>query len=268
MRLSANDMQKKAFTLLETMVALGIVVLALGAGASISRSILVGGQVGEDAFHANQLADNAIAAVKGTQAYIFNGTLADKTLSNFFQLAVPPGPTATRVIIPYRSAANSGNNVYPVSWCFDAGSCSSSVKSSIGTLGVQRTLQDDFNGGGIETIAVNRNPDLASSEFRNTVDYLLPTTAVARIQSFAECTGVCTWDYYTRKITLRRLTTDFLGNAAATGSAFELKVEVSNLRTSVKVSKTVLLTDFGATGNTGANQGGNATTQQQQQAQN
>jgi hypothetical protein len=247
------------------MIALGIVVLALGAGASINRSIIVGGQVGEDTFHANQLADNAIEMMKGTQAYVFNGTSSNKSLDWYFGL----NGFAERALIPYRSAVVGGENTYPISWCVDKPG-NDPCKDTTSKIGnVTSTIGQDFTAGGAEVIAVNR--DVATTEYRNTIDYL--TEAGGNIPLLSGCVAPCYWDYFSRRTTIKKLPNDFLGTGGNNVTAYQVSVVVTNLRTSTKVTKTVLLTDFGSSGYTGANGapgfvlGAQQQQQQQQQQQ-
>ncbi|CAN5176727.1 hypothetical protein BH11PAT4_BH11PAT4_3150 [soil metagenome] len=246
-------MRKPGFTLLETMIALGIVVLALGAGATINRSILIGGQTAEDTFHANQLADNVITMLKGTQSYVFNRVNPgdNRSLETYFGL----NGTTVHPLIPYRNGAQGPENNYLTSWCVDTAivnACESSITSKIGGT---RTIGQDFADvatAGSETIAVNREVvTLSTTEYRNTIDYL--TQAGGNIPLFTACGGACYWDYFSRKTTIQKLPAAFLGNATGTGSAYQVVVEVTNLRTRTKITRIALLTDFGVAGNTGAN---------------
>jgi prepilin-type N-terminal cleavage/methylation domain-containing protein len=238
---------KSGFTLLETMIALGIVVLALGAGASVNRALLVGAKVSDETFHANQLADSAISMVQVTQAYVLNKTTGDKSLSAYFNLS---GNTE-HVLIPYSTTGGTytqPNNRNQLAWCVSGSSLTCGNTQSRILNGVtQRTISQDLSGRTIagvlwvsgEHIAVQRG----STDTRNIIDYF---ATGASVPGLAECTATCTWEYYLRKITMKKLSepTFISGN----GSLYQLRVEVTNMRTRTAISRVVLLSDFGAVG--------------------
>ena len=222
-------MRRSAFTLLETMIALGIVVMAIGAGATMSRVVFAASQQSEDVVHASNLADEAIHLLQVTQQYVAlpTGGSGAKDLTSYLRLP----DSQSRLLIPYATAASPKD----VKWCVagigtaggvdNACTYPTNLANAAG-LGMQVS---DMITSKKETIVVNRN----ASDTRLLVD---ATTTSGAVTPYSDPN----WDYYTRTITITPSTTFLSGSSVTT---YQVLVTVQNVLTKLQVQRSLLLTD-------------------------
>lgn len=216
-------MKRSAFTLLETMIALAIVVVGLGAGAALSRSVFLAGQQSEDQIQAATLVEDAYGLVSATQREIQAATRADKTLSGFFALTAG----VAKSIVPFNSA--SAGQPLALNWCAPITGqpeTGGSVVCNAKISDVDGAALSSFFASG-EKILVNR----ADADGRSVIDL---TSSTGTVVSSANPN----WDVYQRQIQLTKQT--LVAGSAAT---YNLAVQVKNLTTGYTVNRQFILTD-------------------------
>ncbi len=227
-------MQRRGFTLIETLISLAIVIIVLAGAVSFSRSFFVTGQVSEDRAQAEGLVDDALGLLVSLQRTVRSvdcsptPTCAVNNLSTF--LYVDKNDT-TAYVIPYRVS----NDLF---WCavanqdadrYRPGGCNLQV-SKVGNLNLGTMLK-----GTGELIGVNRaawgvadegeSSPLVNAVFDATTTLGDPiTTSDKRL------------DYYKRVISLQKSTLSGITMHTA-------KVTVTNTRTNLSVTKSIVLSD-------------------------
>lgn len=237
-------LRKSAFTLLETMIALGIVVTVIGAGAAINKVLFTGGLAAEDTMQAASLADEGIALVSETQSFLQNSTRTDKTLATFFKVPAAGSGTSS-FVVPYSAAST-------LQWCVKIGSGTSytsadqsvncATQSTNATSSYLQSTQigphlTAFSG---EMVAVNRK----STDARRIID-----ATTYKIGGDITTNDALNWDYYTRVIQMKRITmfTSPTGGSGGTPlpvSVYQVTVTVTNRLTGTKAVRNQTLTDW------------------------
>ena len=213
------------------MVALGLVVIVIGATTAVNRTLTTGGTSAESVTHATALADEAVQDMLLTQGYIQQSSRPDKTLATFFG-GMSVGQS--HYLVPYQTAGPVVLNM-PIDllWCMDAGDVDQVANqgqvcrlqpSKVG--GIQLSAAATAKG---ELIAVNR----AGSDYRPVVD---ATTKVNPVVS----TSDLNWDFFYRTIQLQEISLV----AGVTGKAYQLTVTVTNRDTGTSVTRTRIFSDW------------------------
>jgi prepilin-type N-terminal cleavage/methylation domain-containing protein len=226
-------MRKSGFTLLETMIALGVVVLGIAAGARINRVIFVATQESEDSVQATAFAEAALHLVQETAQYAQHTSTGPQALSTYFRLT---GTTPVQ-IIPFATAIVSDQQT--IQWCQPVGNAggvgsgcltfATTIRDSVGTKVI-----GDFFTAGAETVAAHRN--VSATDPRLMVD----ATSTGTKLNPANVTTAADWDFYSRTITITKLAS-FDGQASG---AYSVVVTVTNQVTKLSVTRSILLTDI------------------------
>lgn len=222
---------RRAFTLLETMVALGLVVLVIGATTAVNRTLSTSGTSAESVTHETALADEAVQDILLTQGYIQQSTRPDKTLATFFG-GMSVGQS--HYLVPYQTSGPVILNMpIDLRWCMDAGDVDQVANqgqtcriqpSKVGSL----PLSTGTTAQG-ELIAVNR----ASGDYRPVVDATTKTNPIVS-------TSDLNWDFFYRTIQLQEISLV----AGVTGKAYQLTVTVTNRDTGTSLVRTRIFTDW------------------------
>lgn len=217
-------MKKPAFTLLETMIALAVVVLGIAAGANLNRVIFTATLQSEDLLQATALADEGVRVMQLTGQYVHHKTTGDTTLATYFRLN-----GSSHALVPF--TVLPGVPPLMMQWCVEGQGLADSATvcpPGIGAKVNNQSLSDIFTKG--ELIAVNRVKD---SDERLVVD---ATTHTGATVSTAEEE----WDFYYRKIELEQIS--LLEGVA--GQTYKVTVTVSNMLTDTVMKRTILLSDL------------------------
>lgn len=136
-------MKRPALTLIETIVALGIALVLLGAAVATARSIEKSARQSEQSLHMVRVADEVITAMQAAQ----------KGSSGTFASALGLAASGTQTIVPYRSGST-------VAWCRQGsgGAClntlAAAATQSGETLSTQMTTGQATSG---ELVLVKRS---------------------------------------------------------------------------------------------------------------
>jgi prepilin-type N-terminal cleavage/methylation domain-containing protein len=228
--------KRSGFTLLETMIALAVIVMAIGAGATMSRVIFAASQQSEDLVQATDLADEGLRQLQLTQQYLQNTTTGSKNLGDYLKL---PDSTS-RLIVPYATSATAP---LTIKWCVAGVGTAGAVAGDITCYSQLTKLRNASNAtmtvgemltNGMENVAVHR--DTTANVATDTRLVLDATTTSGSSVSNA----LTTWDRYTRSIMITPMPSMLAGTAV---NSYRVTVTVQNIVSKVQVVRTILLTD-------------------------
>lgn len=198
-------MHKPAFTLIETLIALTIVVVVLGASVSANRVIQIGSQVTAERTQMSALIDESISSLQLFQRQMQTGGLSLGSVTGFDILAAGVDSPAKKVLF-YADPAATYTSPITQKICTETTAACQAEKSPI-HIGIpfltvaQMFVSTDIGG---ELVAVRRTPatqrQVLSMASRLTTD----SNGVADVNS---TTDQAIWDFYVRQITVVRLGT-------------------------------------------------------------
>lgn len=201
-------MKRSGLTLIETIVALGIALVLLGAAVATARSIEKSARQSEQSLHMVRVADEVISAMQAAQKGT-SGTLAS---------ALGLSASGTQTIVPYRAGS-------AVTWCRQGsgGAClttlAAAATQSGETLSTQMTTGQVTSG---ELVLVKRSSSATGALVSN-----LSPEAAPRVVT----TSDPDWLLYRRSVTVTPSTTPTFGTVYDVTVTVELHNQRSIRRT-------------------------------------
>lgn len=234
-------MKRSGFTLLETVVALAIGVIVMGAALTANRAVQHNAQIAEQTAQEDAIINDTIDQLTMTSnATRINGV----NLSTAFAGLGSNSPVR---VAPYRFRQQSPLNPTDpmvIRWCTPTdASCTGllEIPSPSTTIG-DYSLGTALAANGAEVIAVRRTTPVSNEPQVYDFTYLPASTAVAGSTLFADdATAQTNWDFFRRQVTVTNQTLPY-PSYLATITVWPMVA--GNNRQLESVTRTVIFTDY------------------------
>lgn len=241
-------MKRRAFTLLETVIALAIGALVMGAAVTASRAVQNSVRVSNQRASIESIIDDTVLTINMFQneARYYHVSLRD---------ALPQLQVKGQVfrVIPYRLRGTGQGNLAPtdktyLNLCADGLARCSGLISPVGPKvnDGQYSMPTALSANGAEVIAVRRAPATLNQPQVYDFTYLPPTGANTTILFGDRESDYTNWDFYRRQITI------VYPNAPVNNAIFYyylVKITVWPMTAGVNrpadaVTRTILISDY------------------------
>jgi prepilin-type N-terminal cleavage/methylation domain-containing protein len=239
-------MRRSGFTLLETVIALAIAVIVMGAALSANRVVQRNAQVAE---------------LKAEQEAILSDTIDLLTLSHntlrsqspatalpFSNAFVGLGVNAPLRIAPYRFRQQdplSTTDPSVIKWCTPSDGSCTGIVSTAGPTSGNYTMSTALGAAGAEVIAVRKGAPVTGEPQVYDFTYLPTSGGVAVTSLFADSTvHQQSWDFFRRQVTITNRTANatYFAGYVATISVWPMFNGVN--RQGDVVTRTVVFTEY------------------------
>ena len=253
---------KRGFTLIETLVALGIIVVVLGSSVTANRVLLSSIQSSEDKVQMEGIADEGVQLMQLMERQEANR--ASGSIGNYFA-----NNTTAQWVVPHTVASATLSTAKDVDWCSEqrssvgyngvsANSCKNTT-SVVQICNASTKMSDVVALTGGELIGVRRAAIAADNTAYAQLYYSFTMARTAASDSpirasDGACTATAGFDYYVRTMQVTRIqgpeATAWFSKPITTGKItnklYRLTVSVSKyLDASIKpVTRSVILTDY------------------------
>jgi prepilin-type N-terminal cleavage/methylation domain-containing protein len=247
------SMHKKAFTLIETLIALSIVVVVLGASISANRVIQISSQVTAERTQMSALVDESVSSLQ-----LFQRQIATATLSlggpTGFDIIGGVGNSPVKKVIFYSDPSVSYVSAITQKICSDTTAACQVEKSPVHIGVAALTVAQMFANNSIagELVAVRRSPAALRQGLSMSSRLTTDGNGIADVTATADL-GI--WDFYVRQINVIRLGSagSWYGQTLNAGhtqgqarnATYQVTISISKYQTASTptVSRTIILTD-------------------------
>jgi type II secretory pathway pseudopilin PulG len=259
-------MQRRAFTLLETLVALIIIVASVGGALLLSRAVATGSQASEDTAQAEALAEEGVAQIRHYVATLREAG-AD-SVATFFGGGIGIGSELTVYTVMRSNTSGTLTGAYRNQFCFRATNADGSDRGlfpegGVGSCTDAGTLQSRAQGAVLSTasaaggqgelIYLRQQYDAATTDKRWYAELATLNDTRSGVGPVIANTDQ-SWDTYRRTVTMRAQPSVVAG-ADTSDLAVLVRSIMTNTRTGISASRqtTLYLTagkvqsSFGAT---------------------
>lgn len=232
-------MTRRGFTLLETVVALAIAIVVMGAALTANRVVQSNAQLTELTTQQEAILGDTINMLTLTHDTLRQG--AQPFSSAFLGLGV----NSPLRIAPYRfRQADPLQPTDPVviKWCTPSNVTCTGLISTAGPTNAQYAMSTALSANGAEVIAMRKTAPVLGEPQLYDFTFLPSTGLVSGTTLFGDSDiSLKDWDFYRRQITVTNRSTQY-GGYAVTVSVWPMIGGQD--RTASTVTRTVIYTDF------------------------
>lgn len=232
-------MRRRGFTLLETVIALAIGIIVIGAAVTANRVVQRNAQAAELRVTQESIANETISLMELTLNTQRQGA---QPLSLAFDGIGTNAPVRTA---PYRfrqSDPLGAADPVVIRWCTPTDASCTGIISTAGPATGSYSMATALSANGAEVLAVRKGAPVLGQPQTYDFTYLPTTGSVLATTLFADnSTHQADWDFYRRQVTITSQTTQY--------PSYKVVVTVwpmlaGSNRTSEAISRTITLTDY------------------------